>query len=157
MADSKIEMKVGAVSFAGEGTGDWLGKQLDKVLAKLPELIGLTISDSNDDKTETDKSVAATKSTTHTNSAIPLAAFIKDKKATTNQVRKFLATAAWLHDTTDQKRLSTGEITKALSDHNQGKLTNASQSLNNNAKTGAIVKEGKKFYVSEQGRTELDK
>jgi hypothetical protein len=157
MADSKIEIKVGAFSFSGEGTGDWLGKQLDKVLAKMPELIGLSEAEDQEDKTDTNKPATATKSAAHGKNATTLAAFIKEKKATSNQVRKFLATAAWLHDTTDQKRLATGDVTKALSDHNQGKLTNPSQSLNNNAKTGGIVKEGKKFYVSDEGRAELDK
>jgi len=41
MADSKLEIKVGSITFSGEGTGDWLSKQLDKVLAKLPELVAV--------------------------------------------------------------------------------------------------------------------
>ena len=41
MADSKIEIKVGSISFSGEGSGDWLSKQLDKVLAKIPELVAV--------------------------------------------------------------------------------------------------------------------
>ena len=36
MAEAKIEIKVGAVSFSGEGDGQWLSDQLDKVLEKIP-------------------------------------------------------------------------------------------------------------------------
>jgi hypothetical protein len=32
MADAKIEIKVGSVSFSGEGDGKWLSEQLDKVI-----------------------------------------------------------------------------------------------------------------------------
>lgn len=38
MADAKIELKVGAVSFSGEGSEKWLSDELEKVLKKIPEL-----------------------------------------------------------------------------------------------------------------------
>jgi hypothetical protein len=41
MTEAKLEIKVGSVSFSGEGQGEWLSKQLDKVLAKLPELAAI--------------------------------------------------------------------------------------------------------------------
>ena len=47
MADAKLQVTAGSVSFAGEGTEDWLSKQLDKVLEKLPELRELQGSDSD--------------------------------------------------------------------------------------------------------------
>ncbi len=39
MAESKIEIKVGGVSFSGEGGESWLSAQLDKMLKYLPELV----------------------------------------------------------------------------------------------------------------------
>jgi len=39
MAEGKIEIKVGGVSFTGQGSENWLSSQLDKVLKNLPELV----------------------------------------------------------------------------------------------------------------------
>jgi hypothetical protein len=39
MADAKIEIKVGAFSFSGEGTEKWLSGELEKLLTKIPELV----------------------------------------------------------------------------------------------------------------------
>lgn len=158
MSDAKLEIRLGTVSFSGEGPGEWLAKQLDKVLAKLPELAAIQgggpILDLN--KASEGGSIEA-KATKPTAQKSTLAAFLKDKKAATgNQQRKFLAAAAWLQDG-GTNRLSTGDVTKALSDHNQGKLGNAAQCLINLAKQGWIVREAKQFYVSEEGRTELNK
>ncbi len=89
--------------------------------------------------------------------ATPLASFLKDRKAASNQVRKFLATSAWLHDTKHLKRLTTKEVTQALSDNNQGRLGNAAQSLINNTTRGMVVKEGRTFDVTDEGREELVK
>lgn len=44
MSDSKIQIKVGIVEFSGEGNQDWLSKQLDKILEKIPELSRFNIT-----------------------------------------------------------------------------------------------------------------
>ncbi|QEC66352.1 hypothetical protein FRZ67_03175 [Panacibacter ginsenosidivorans] len=46
MSDSKIQVKVGIVEFSGEGNQDWLAKQLDKILDKVPELLKIEVGDS---------------------------------------------------------------------------------------------------------------
>ena len=46
MNESKIQVKVGIVEFAGEGEQDWLAKQLDKILEKVPELLKIEVSNS---------------------------------------------------------------------------------------------------------------
>jgi hypothetical protein len=84
-----------------------------------------------------------------------LASYLKEKKATDNQRRKFLATAAYLHDKTGDRRLTTGQVKKALSTNNQGKLTNASASLNDNVGQGFCEKDGKTFFVTDAGRAQL--
>ena len=38
MPDAKLEIRIGAVAFSGEGAENWLGQQLDKFLQRLPEL-----------------------------------------------------------------------------------------------------------------------
>ena len=46
MSESKIQVKVGIVEFSGEGEQDWLAKQLDKILEKVPELLKIEVSNS---------------------------------------------------------------------------------------------------------------
>lgn len=158
MADAKLEIKVGAVSFSGEGQGEWLSKQLDKILAKLPELVSVEIPESQSSNSDNNgNDGGASTGQKSKNQRTTLASFLKEKKATTgNQQRKFLATAQWLQDG-GINRVATGDVTKALSEHNQGKLTNAAQCLINLTKAGWVVREGKQFYVTEEGHTELNK
>jgi len=155
---AKLEIKVGAISFMGEGAENWLAHQLDKVLTKIPELVAVHVRNGDDADPEserTDKSNDGTHSGGKKTQV--LAAFLKERKATNNQARKFLATALWLQDVKSMKRVGTADVTKSLNDHNQGKLTNAAQCLANNVKTGKIVKDGKQFYVTDHGRGELGK
>ena len=154
MADAKIDIKIGAVSFAAEGTEKWLSGELDKVLAKAPELAALAPAEpaggggnGGGDDTETKRGKKGNVGT--------LAHFLKEKNANDNQRKKFLATAAWLHDKTGDSRLTTGQVKKALSTNSQGKLANASASLNDNVGQGHAEKDGKGFFVTDAGRTSL--
>jgi hypothetical protein len=151
MADAKIEIKVGAVSFSGEGEGKWLSEQLDKVIEKLPQLASVAPA------APTAAGGGGGAQTHHANPNVgTLAAFLTAKKATSNQVRKFLATATWLHDRTGESRTTTSAVAKALKDNNQGKLTNAANCLNQSASKGHCEKDGKNgFFVTEAGRTSL--
>lgn len=155
MADAKLEIQAGSVSFSGEGTEVWLAEQLDKVLAKLGDLRAL--GDATSEPSGADNGAPRREANvTPTTSIGTLAGYLKDKKATSNQSRKFLATAAWLQ-LGGMNRVSTGEVTKNLNTHNQGKLTNPAQCLINNASKGNVVKDGKQFYVVEKGFEELAK
>lgn len=153
MADAKIEIKVGGVSFTGEGTENWLSTQLDKMLKHLPDLVSVAPSrdeGSAGSQGENGK-VPAGKKATGT-----LATFLNAKKATTNKTRKFLATALWLQDA-GKEHLTTRDVTKAVKDNKQGSLGNSSRCLADNIKQGFCAKNGKKeFYVTDEGRTELD-
>ena len=152
MADAKLEIKVGAVTFTGEGAENWLAQQLDKVLDRLPELLEVRTPDNGvSDGSETSDH----NSTKKGGKKVPLAKFLKEKNATGNQVRKFLATAVWLHDNENKEMLTSADIVKALEDTKQKKLSNASQSLNNNASKGDINKKGKSFFVTDEGRERL--
>jgi hypothetical protein len=153
MADAKIEIKVSAVSFSGEGEGKWLSEQLDKVIEKLPQLANVAPAEpapENDDEVKNGTQTRAKKRKIGT-----LASFLQEKKATDNQVRKFLATALWLHDRDGEKRITTSGVKKALKSNNQGKLSNASASLNQNVSKGFCEKDGKGFFVTDAGRTSL--
>lgn len=148
MAEAKIAITVGAFSFTGEGTEKWLSDELNKLLAKLPELVEITPPESGDD----DAGAGATKKNGKFGS---LASFLRDNSATDNQIKKFLATAVWLHDTTGKDRIKTGEVKTALKNANQAKLANASAALNQNVGKGFAEKDGKAFFVTEPGRKSL--
>lgn len=151
MAESKIEIKVGAVSFSGEGDGKWLSEQLDKILDRIPQLTKIQptdLEDISDGRSnggdEHNKTVTAT-----------LPSFLGTKNAKTQQVRKFLATAIWLHDRENRARLTTSDVTKTLAENHQSRLGNPANCLNQNVKKGFCEKSGKQFFVTEDGRNEL--
>jgi hypothetical protein len=155
MAEARIELKVGAVSFSGEGTEKWVSSELDKVIAKLPELAAITPAEPRSNGSEPSVNDNGPALTAKKSKGGTLAAFLKDKKATTNQTRKFLAAALWLQDG-GKDMLTTQDVTKALGDAKQGALTNPSQCLANNVSQGFCDKNGKKqFYVTDDGRAEL--
>src|SRR5277367_3596369 len=92
VSDSKIEIKVGSIVFSGEGDGDWLATQLDKVLAKIPELVATATpsgelgNNGNGNQTPSDPAKSG-------QSLGTLAAYLRSTNSTPNQVRKFLATS----------------------------------------------------------------
>lgn len=83
-----------------------------------------------------------------------LSTFLKEKNVTSNQVKKFLATAIWL-EAKGKQRMTTGDVTKALKDSSQTRLGNPSDSLNQNVTKGFCEKDGKEFYVTEEGKNSL--
>jgi len=83
-----------------------------------------------------------------------LGTYLKEKSATTNQTKKFLATAVWL-ESKGKSKLKTTDITKAPNDSSQKKLSNAAQFLSNNVGKGFCEKDGDEFYVTDEGRDSL--
>ncbi len=155
MLEAKLEIRVGAVCFIGEGSEGWLTQESEKLFAKLD---GRKL-DAGENIASAQGLPAATaalyEAETHAKVEQTLATFLKHKEATSNQRRKFLATAPWLHDAQQKHRIATRDVTQALSANNQGRLSNASQNFIENTRAGWIVKEGNSFYVSEEGRGEL--
>lgn len=146
MTTAKIEISVGAITFSGEGTEDWLEKQLDKLLASAPSLAAIhppaepPQGEQNDVQNTTEVGTLAT--------------FILKKGAGSNQVKRFLATAEWLHKK-GKRRIQSKDVSKALSDANQKRLGNPADSLNKNVAKGHCEKEGSDFYVTPEGRASL--
>jgi hypothetical protein len=149
MADAKIEIKVGAFSFTGEGTEKWLSSELEKLLAKIPELVEVAPAEPTGDD---DPPAGGNKKKGKLGS---LAHFLREKSATDNQIKKFLATAVWLHSTTGKDRLTTGEVKAALKNANQSKINNPSDALNQNVGKGHAEKDGGSFFVTDPGRASL--
>lgn len=150
MAEAKIEIKVGAVSFSGEGESKWLFEQLDKILTSIPQLS--KVSPPEGQAGDNDPANASRRP----KASGTLAAFLKLKNASTRQVKKFLATSVWLHDRDGSKRLTTSNITKALADNQQSRLGNPADCLNQNVAKGFCEKDGSQFFVTDDGRRSLD-
>ncbi len=151
MADAKIQIKIGVIEFSGEGQEEWVAAQLATVLSKAPELLKLAAA----------TPVGSGSGGTHPPMGAdldiakkPLATFLQQKSATTDQTKKFLATAVWL-ESKGATRNKTGDVTKALADNNQKRLGNASQCLAANISKGYCEKDGQSFYVTEEGKKSL--
>ncbi|MBW1939435.1 MAG: hypothetical protein JRI67_11880 [Deltaproteobacteria bacterium] len=151
MSEAKIEIKIGQIEFSGQGQQEWVAKQLDKILSKAEDLITLSTpppeqpSDSTQPKPMGKDTAIAGKT---------LPSFLSDKNATRSQVKKFLATAVWL-EAKGNKRLTTGDVTKALKDSNQSRLSNPSDCLNKNVTKGFCEKDGREFFVTQEGKKSL--
>ena len=155
MTSSKIEIQIGNFSFSGEGEAKWLASQLDKILDRAENIVKLVpqVSSKNDSSGDQQHTPA---DFTHDSGLAKktLVAFLKEKNATTNQTEKFLATAAWL-EAKGQNRLATKDISSALKNASQSRLANASDALAKNVGKGYCEKEGKQFFVTQEGKEHL--
>jgi hypothetical protein len=169
MSQSKIEFRLGAIHFIGEGDKEWVTKQLDKIISQASSLIrvaGGSEEEMNTDSLEdfsskksnrrrgrqpASPSVTGIKSTT---SGKDLAAFIQSKRASSNQRAKFLAAALWLSKH-GKSNPGTRDVTNALKEARIPALINPSQYLNQNVKQGYLKKSGNGFIVTKKGETAL--
>lgn len=144
MSQVKIQIKVGELEFSGEGEQAWVSTQLERVLKVAPTLAaakGTERSAGGGMSNDTQPGVVGSQS---------LGSFLRDKNAAVNQVKKFLATAAWLH-AKGKKRLTTADVTRALKDNSQSRLGNPADCLNKNVSKGFCEKDGKEFFVTSEG------
>jgi hypothetical protein len=151
METTKIEIRIGEIQFIGEGSPNWLEKQLDKILNKAESLSKLSNNLRNKSNTESTSSIEI-KSTEISTQA--LGTFLKAKKAMTNQVLKFLVTSIWL-EAKGKNRLKTSDVTGALKEANQLKLGNASECLKKNLSKGFCERDGNEYYVTDEGKMSL--
>jgi hypothetical protein len=129
MTTSSVSFAYGNVSFAAEAENEnWLTDQLDKFL-ELAKNLPQPASMPSNKKTPPLASGCDEKFTG------TLASHLREKEATTNQVKRFLATADWLRRRGND-RLNTGAVAKALNDNQQSRLSNPSESLNKNVAKG---------------------
>lgn len=153
MDKAKIEIKVGIVEFTGEGEQDWLGKQLDKVLEKVPELLKIELaSPTIGPQSSTTETTSTPVNTAPESGAAPsnIVTFLREKNATSSQVNKFLVTAVYLQ-LNGKSRITSSEVAQTLKSANQSKLSNASDALNQNVGKGYCEKEGSQFFVTQEG------
>lgn len=148
MTNSKIDVKIGAISFAGEGDQAWLAEQLEKVLKAAPEISRTPVPISKASPAGSGGDVAGEKFTT------ALAAYIREKGGEDNQVDRFLITADWLRRRGEQQ-LTTAAVSKALRDHHQKRLANPADSLNKNVSKGYCEKDSSGFFITPDGLRKL--
>ena len=141
---TKVRIKVGGIEIDYEGPESFLESKLQKLIGEVSTLA----KQAPDERDGSDSS-----GNTESRTSITLALFLKEKKAT-NQVERFLATAQWLH-IKGSKRIKTSDVAKALRDSNQKRLNNPSDCLNQNVFKGSCEKEGKEFFVTDEGRNSL--
>ena len=154
MASAKIEFTLGSITFSGEGEETWLATQLDKIIESAPDLISIVPATQvvSQLSAVTTEQVSESPDTVIASQTLPN--FLKSKNASKSGLQKFLATAVWLHAKGEQ-RISTIDVTKALKDSNQTRLGNASDCLNKNVSKGYIEKDGKQFFVTDEGKRSL--
>lgn len=150
MTAAKIEVTIGAITFSGEGSEDWLAKQLDKVIKEAPGLS--KIAPPPAPKADAGGASGGGEDAPFTDS---LASYIKAKGGDSSQLKRFLATADWLRRKGDSG-LKTATVSKALSVNHQKKLANPSQCLANNVSAGFCEKgPGGTFFITPDGTKDL--
>lgn len=154
MADAKIELTIGSITFSGQGEETWVSAQLDKILEKAPGLINIVPETQAISQPPTPVSDHVSELSDDSISSQTLPNFFKSKNVPKSGFRKFLATAIWLQ-AKGAARLSIRDVTQALSDSNQNRLSNASDCLNTNIAKGLIEKHGRQFFVTPEGRAFL--
>lgn len=143
---TKIRIRVGEVEVEYEGAEAFLNK-------KLPDLIK-QLSGFTEPVQGSKSGSGGSRKPGPGGDAGTLASFLKAKNVGNSGVKRFLATAEWLH-LRGAKRLKTGEVTQALRDNHQGKIGNPADSLNKNVSKGHCEKVGREFYVTDEGRGSL--
>lgn len=154
MGNARIEIKVGEIEFSGEGEQVWVAEQLDKILAKAEDLVVLAPTPGAGSASNEDGQKHRPMGGDDEIAAKPLPTFLAEKQANKSQVQKFLATAVWL-EAKGKNRLQTSDVSKALKDANQSKLGNPSETLNKNVAKGYCEKDGKQFFVTQEGKDSL--
>lgn len=151
MGEAKIEMKVGRITFSGQGEQEWVAKQLDKILSQAEKLVNLAPEGNDEDIGDSGKKPMGKDRTI---AGKTLAAFLQEKGATKNQVKKFLATAVWL-EAKGKNRMKTADVTKALKDANQSRIGNPADCLAKNFTKGNCERDGAEFFVTDDGKNSL--
>ena len=177
MSEAKIDFSFDNLHFSCEGDKNWVEIQLNQVLNRIQGLNGAKIlakpdkvnsqlsqpavgEVSIDGATEAEEKakgkrgrkakVVIAEPIAEVPSGDQLYEFLKDKNADKNQVKKFLATAVYLHSQGEEK-FSTPRISKSLKASRIEKLLNASDCLNKNEKKGFCIKDDKEFILTEAG------
>lgn len=151
MTDAKIEFSIGSLSFSGQGSEKWLTEQLDKIIEAVPSLSDIAVV-GEEVVNSTQHQILKSESSEKFNT--PLASHIKSKGGDRSQNDRFLATADWLRRRGNATIITTN-VTKALSENQQKRLSNPSDALNQNVKKGFCEKNSEGFFITPDGLKHL--
>jgi hypothetical protein len=149
MSSTKIDVKLGPVSFSGEGDQEWLAEQLEKVLSAAPKVLGVSPTEK-----PAPNELSSNAQAQDGGFSTSLSAYIREKGGESNQVDRFLITADWLRRRGNTK-LVTSAVTKALTDNHQKRLSNPADTLNQNVSKGFCEKTKEGFYITPEGLKKL--
>ena len=141
---AKLDIKLGNLSFCGEGEQQWLTSQLEKLISAAGVLSVVTSHPNA-------RSTPQASSNADGSFQDSLATYLRAKSAEKNQVMRFLATADWLRRR-GEENLASGLIARALADNHQSRLANPSDCLNQNVAKGFCEKKpGGGFFITPEG------
>jgi len=145
---AKLDIKLGSLSFSGEGDQDWLTSQLQMLIDCAETLNRDALSQPQG------ASQAPLKSPNGSQFQEPLATYLKSKNAEKNQNMRFLVTADWLRRR-GSETLTSGMVARALLDNHQSRLGNPSDCLNQNVAKGLCEKSNGGFFITQIGMKTL--
>lgn len=140
-ARGRVELKIGSMSFIGEGSQDWLDGQISKLLEAVGAQQNASTNNLGGPSSEATQERAPNNET--------LASYLKAKGGDTRQVQRFLATAGWLKRRGDS--LTTSNVVRALKENQQKRLGNPPDCLNQNVAKGFIEKTADGFLLTLEG------
>lgn len=143
---ASVSFKIGQLEFAAEGDEAWISEKMEFILKQSVSVAAAATPDAEASVTLANQSSGGPIGS--------LASHIKKHGGSGNQVERFLATAHWL-SLKGQKSLTTSEVSKALKDNHQSKLSNPSECLNKNVAKGFCEKDGNSFYITPEGLEHL--
>jgi len=149
---ASVDLTLGALTFSATGPPDWLGAQLDRVIAAATEMLDaglVTVQEEPESSL-----VASEPSMASEEFRGSLSSHIREKNGESNQVQRFLATADWLRRRGDQT-LTTSKVSAALKEGHQKRLSNASDALNKNVGKGFCEKTSDGFFITPDGLSAL--
>lgn len=160
---TKFRVRLGAAEIEYEGGTQFLKEEIMPTVGKILEMV--------DARTDLQRPAQVLQLEEHNSSvsvnqvrheqpgteviSISLASYLKAKGAQAKQVRRFLATAAWLTGR-GAKELTSGLIAKTLQEHQQSRLANPADCLNKNVSKGHCEKTKSGFFITPEGWAELE-
>lgn len=154
MAQAKIELVLGAISFTCEGEESWLAEQFDKVLDAATTISAVRAADPADDEGGEIEGESTPGEASNTAFTTSLVSHIRDKKGEANQVQRFLVAADWLRQRGVSPLTASG-VAKILSDNHQKRLANPADCLNKNVSKGYCEKTKTGFFLTPDGLKHL--
>ena len=156
MSDSKIQVKVGIVEFSGEGNQDWLAKQLDKILDKVPELLKIEVGE-----TEPSKGTGSDLGKTGVKKISGLSVLnIAGKLNAKSGADVALAAAAYLHFVGGKAIFSRDELSSAMKEatgiYKNSMLANLTKTLAQLEKNGTFNKSSNSYSLNASKVSELN-